>query len=81
MCHVHNEKRIKTNNRRNRTTESEKYQNDWKKGKLQVYINTGSRHHQTNSSRCNFKKKQISNSDEQENFSKPNSARGISSKE
>ena len=35
----------KRNNRRNRTIKSRKNQNTWKKGKLQVFGNIGSRHH------------------------------------
>ena len=47
MCHAHNEKLRKRNNRRNRAAKSAKNQNAWSKGKLQVFGNIGSRHHQT----------------------------------
>ena len=46
MCHAGNEKWEKINNGR-RTAKSEKSQNAWKEGKLQVLGNIGSGHHQT----------------------------------
>ena len=42
-----NEKQEKRNNGRNRTAKSEKYQNPRKEGKLQVFENIRSEHHQT----------------------------------
>ena len=38
----------KTNNARNISAKSRKNQNAWRKEKLQILENTGSRHHQTN---------------------------------
>ena len=46
MYQADNEKWKKTNNRRNKTTKSRKNQDTWKKWKLQVCGNIGSKHHQ-----------------------------------
>ena len=58
MYHTNNEKLKMTNNGKTRTTKSRKNQNYWRKEKLQVLGNTGSRHHQTS------KEKILKNKDE-----------------
>ena len=78
MCHVYNVKRKTTNNGRNRITKSRKNQNVRRKGNLQVLGNIRSGHHQTSGDERKKLKKSISG--ERENYSKPNSIAGISSK-
>ena len=46
MCHAYNKKCKKSDNGRNRTSNSRKNQNAHKKGNLQVLRNIGGRHHQ-----------------------------------
>ena len=57
MCHVYNEKYKKRKNRGNWTAKSRKNQNPLKKGKLQVFGNTRSRHHQTSGDKRKNKKR------------------------
>ena len=47
MCQAHNEKREKRNHGKKRTDKSGKHLNAWREGKLQVFGNIGSGHHQT----------------------------------
>ena len=68
-------KKRKWNSGRNRTTQLEKYQNTWRKRKLQIPGNIRSGYYQGNGDKRKSKK------GEQENFAKPNSATEISSRE
>ena len=47
MCHAHNEKWKKTNNRRNGPAKSRKNQNTQRKGKSHILMNIGNELHQT----------------------------------
>ena len=75
MCHAHNEKWKKVNNKRNRMAKSKKNQNVWRKGKLQIQGNLESGQYQTNGD----ERKNKSTSDKWENFWKASSAAEISS--
>ena len=48
MCHAYNEKREKRNNGKNKTWQSKKHQNTWRKTKQQIPGNIWNRYNQAN---------------------------------
>ena len=66
LCHAVNEKWENRNNGKNKSAKSEKHQNAYRKGKLQVLMNSINERHKTNRDERRRKKEENRTSEEKE---------------